>query len=225
MNDRSSNILELGRVAEDSARPTVNPYRTLALRLMHDLPPDTERTVLLTEPSSSGLAGTVALWVAKALAAEANRPVLAVDAAGSFSGASAMAGCGQATGFTDFVASDREWESSVLDTDSDLVSLLPAGQNGLSNVGFPEAKVARFLADSASRYGFVVLAGGPVLEDSLPIRLASLVECVLLVAREDSTLRRDLESAQEALSLSKARRAGVVLVKGGPAPKRIWSRR
>jgi MinD-like ATPase involved in chromosome partitioning or flagellar assembly len=204
----------------------VNPYRTLALRLIHDLPPETERTVLLTEPSGNGLAGTVALWVAKALATEANRPVLAVDAAAAFSEVSASAGCGEVAGFSDFVAlPDQTWESSVLETDSELVSMLPAGQSSAGSLAFPEAKVARFLTEAATRYGFVVLAGGPVLEDSLPIRLASLVECVLLVAREDSTLRRELESAQEAISLSKARRAGVVLVKGGPAPKRIWSRR
>src|SRR5689334_10477993 len=103
MIDRGSSLLELGKTGTETPARPVAAYRTLALRLIHDLPPESERSVLLTEPTPTGLAGLNALWVARALAAESNQPVLAVDAAASIRVASELAGCEHAPGFTDFV--------------------------------------------------------------------------------------------------------------------------
>jgi Mrp family chromosome partitioning ATPase len=200
-------------------------YRQLALRLLHDLPAGSERTALLLGVTGDEPSAESALWAARALAAEIDSTVLIVDASPSFPAASRLAGCERAPGFAGLLASPQtDWQGLVLATNSKRVFLLPSGSGEPSSGAFPEDAVRAFLAEASARHGFVILSGGPVLHDPLAIRLAPLVGCVLLFATEHATSRKDLETAQEAIRLSNARRAGIVLATGGPA-RRGWRRR
>ena len=71
------------------------------------------------------------------------------------------------------------------------------------------------------RYDFVLLSGGSVLDDSMALALAPHVGGVLLLVVENKTTVEGLDAAQDALSLCKARKVGLVLttrVKGGRWP-------
>lgn len=192
-------------------------FRRLALQLHYDLQGAGPRAVLLGEPGVSAGKGDVAVHLACALASELSKPILLIDASPSRPVTSEWLGIAPAPGFTDLLSpgggsardGGKRLEEGVYPTSQGNLFVLPAGQPLPLT---PEPADLRAFLDCATKaYDFVVLAGGSVLNDSLTRALAPHAGCVLLTAVENETLTEQLDAAQSALALSKARKVGVVL--------------
>jgi hypothetical protein len=113
------------------------------------------------------------------------------------------------------------WRADVLGTSVDGVSFLPAGTSRRS----PRlAEIRAFLHDAERAYAMVILAGGAVLSDAAGLGMAPDAGCVLLAVVEHRTRVSDLTEAQQALTLARANRVGLLmtqrtrrrLLPGGP---------
>jgi hypothetical protein len=113
-------------------------------------------------------------------------------------------------GWTDLLQNPvQKLESVVLPTNSENLWFLPAG-SGATASPTPDEVQARLKA-AQEQYDFVLVVGGPVLEDASGLELLPYVGCVLLLVRENETRTNDLRDAQEALALCKASNVRIVL--------------
>jgi shikimate kinase len=67
------------------------------------------------------------------------------------------------------------------------------------------------LAEAQRQFDFVLLSGGSVLEDPAGLALLPNAGSVLLLVLENETRVEDLEAAERALALCKARNVRIVL--------------
>lgn len=200
-------------LASDGSRsePDPAPYRRLALQLHHGLPrAEAPRSVLLVTPSRSGLTSHGAALLATSAAEELGGPVLLVDASPSEAALTRLLGTEGAPGLTDLLAdSAPPVDELLLPTSHEKVTFLPAGSIPLGALA--DGGIDALLEALQSRSDIVFFCGGAVLGESMALRLASHVGCVLLLAVENETTVEDLDAARDALAYAKARRVGLVL--------------
>jgi hypothetical protein len=194
-------------------RPVVSqaPFRRLALQLHYDLAsPDQPRSVLLTSPADADAAAPSSILISMCLAQEIRKPVLLVDATSSPSAADRLMKTAGGPGFSDLLMNPalRVADLAVASIHTNL-SFLPAGSSPIAAVDPPS--LSRVLSQAAADYDFVLFAGGSVLNDSMTRALAPHVGCVLLLGIENRTMVDELDAAQSALVLGKARRIALVL--------------
>jgi Mrp family chromosome partitioning ATPase len=191
------------------------PYRRLALQLHNDLPRGKRslRSVLLVTPISSNLGAHGSAALACCLGEELRRPILLVDVSSKHPETSRIMDCAANHGFADMLRDPMlPLEQFVMPTTRENVWFLPAGtQDREHRSPSPEEVSALLLKTAESRYDFVLLSGGGVLNDSAALTLARYVGCVLLLVTENETRVDDLEAAQTALASCKARKLGLVL--------------
>jgi len=199
-------------------------YRRLALQLHYDLPrPQSDRSVLLVTPTASALCAHGAATLACCLAEEVSRPVLLMDASPGRPDVTRMLDCAARPGFVDFLADpELKLDDLIVPTTHDSVFFLPAGTGpGPSSQPVSRDGVGALLEAVGSRYDFVLLSGGSVLDNSMALALAPHVGCVLLLVIEQKTTVEDLDAAQDSLCFCKARKVGLVLttpIRGGRWP-------
>lgn len=189
-------------------------YQRLAWQLHHDLPRDNaaSRMVLLTTANPASQVAVCGLSLAQSLAQELQQPVLCVDAHGRAGEASQALGCLAARGLSDMMLDESLLASDLaLATSEALLSFLPAGVAGLAGGRRSPEQLARAVAALTTGYDFVVLIGGPVLDDTSTLAMAPLVGSVLMVAFENETLLTDLDQAQRALRACGAPAIGLVI--------------
>lgn len=210
------------RGRKDSSGLDLTAYRRLALQLQHDLSQGaTDRSVLLVTPADSGIEAHGIAALASCVGEEVCGPVLLVDACPSEPKTSRLFGCADCRGLADLqINPELPLGDLVLTTTNPNVSFLPAGhalRNGNGSLGHQAqaADMGAFLRKVESRYSFVLLSGGPVLHNPLLVTLTQHVARVLLLVTENETRLEDLDAAQDALALYRARRVALVLVKAG----------
>ncbi len=189
------------------------PYRRLAIQLHYDLiRPDNPRSVLLVTPTASRACGYSSADLASCLAEELRRPVLLIDLCHKDREASRILNCTDNRGLTDMLCDPAlPLDEVVLPTTCENVSFLPAGTSAAGSPPATADSINALLKEAQSRYEFVVLSGGSVLDNAAALSLAPHVGCVLLLAVENETKVEDLDTAQNALSMCKARKLGLVL--------------
>ena len=194
-------------------------FRRLAMQLHYDLPrDDSPRSALLVTPGSSELTAAAGASLAQCLAEELRQPILLVDACRKASDLTQLAGATGMPGLSDYLADPHlAIDRLVLGTKQDNVWLLPAGSHipPQRTNGAPRttdiAGIRVLLNDTAQKYDFVVVSGGSVLLDSLPLTIAPHVGCVLLMAIENQTRLDDLDLAQQSLAFCRPRKIGLLL--------------
>jgi Mrp family chromosome partitioning ATPase len=188
------------------------PYRQIALQLIHDLAGQDEgRSVLLVSPDDSAQAGAASMELACQLAEDLNGRVLLIDASSRRREVSAMLDCRDAGGFADLLLNPRLLDSLALPTTDANVWFLPPGRQLGAPGSLTAGTIRGSLSEAESRFRFIVISGGSVLNHFTPLALAPCVGCVLLMAAPNDTRVRDLEAAREALALSRARKVGILL--------------
>jgi hypothetical protein len=189
----------------------LEPYRRLALQLHYRLTPPAPRSILLVSPDPSSLSAQGSALLARSAAEALHQRVLLIDAspgAGDVSGL--LEGAGR-RGFGDLLRDPRlDLDDLVVPTSHQNVLFLPVGEYGAGADALGD-NVGGLLAAAQRGNELVVLAGGSVLQSPLPLSLAPHVGCVLLLAVENETRIEDLDAAQQALSLARAREIGLVL--------------
>jgi len=187
------------------------PFRRLALQLHYDLADHEQpRSVLLASPVDLNVCAQSAVMLSCCLAEETRKPVLLIDANPSSYAASQLMNSTSPTGFSELLANPTTGlERATFPTSRENLSFLPAGSP--SPTAVEAVTIQNVLGQASQKYGFVVLAGGGVLNDSLTRAIAPHVGCVLLVGVENETLIDDLDAAQNALIFGKARRIALVL--------------
>jgi hypothetical protein len=197
-------------------RPDITgPFRRLALQLHYDLAePEQPRSVLLASPVDLHVCAQSAIMLSCCLAEETRKPVLLIDANPGSYATSQLMNSTHPTGFSEALANPGSGlEQDACRTTYENLSFLAAGS---SPALVTEASSIRAVLDQATqKYGFVVLAGGSVLNDSLTRAIAPHVGCVLLLGVENETHIDDLDAAQNALIFGKARRIALVLSSSG----------
>jgi MinD-like ATPase involved in chromosome partitioning or flagellar assembly len=187
-------------------------YRRIALQLHRDLLLPVDRSALLTSPTESPLCARGSVTLASCLAEELQQRILLIDASPRTREASRMLGCEESPGFLDFLSEPSlPLESLALATSHPNLWFLAAGSRGRN--GLPTAHPAiEMLQKSAGRqYDFILLAAGPVLTDSMALALAPYVGVTLMLVIENESTVEELDSAQAALNMCKARKIGLVL--------------
>jgi len=142
------------------------------------------------------------------MAEELLRPVLLVDAADDCE-VSRILGSLASQGLSDFPM--RPLQELVLPTSQQNVWFLSRGAVQGSSFSASPENAHDLLVRSARQWDFVVVAGGPVLKNSLPLAMAPYVGHVLLLVTENRTYIDDIDAAQTALELCKARNVSLVL--------------
>lgn len=195
------------------------PFRRLALQLHYDLAGlDQPRSVLVASPIDLHVCAQSAVMLSCCLAEETRKPVLLIDANPGFYATSKLMNSTSSAGFSEALANPASGlEQAVCPTTHENLFFLAAG----SSAGFvaDASAIQNLLAQASQKYGFVVLAGGSVLNDSLTRAIAPHVGCVLLLGVENQTLVDDLDAAQNALIFGKARRIALVLSSSGGASR------
>lgn len=205
----------------DSTDRGAAPYRRLALQLHHDLTPQgTSRSILVATPNRSQLPAHASISMAYCLAEELHLTALLIDACATEPELSRALGCVDARGFSDLLENPEQMlEQFVLPTTHPRVWFLPAGtRRGTATAQSPES-VRKVIASAESRYGFIVLSGGSVLNDTAALAITPHVGCVLLLPVENETLVGDLDAAQKTLRICKARKIGIMMVEPARAQR------
>jgi len=203
----------LGRLGSRRSRRDLAAYQRLALQLHHDLDADGRRVVLVVSPTDRPVAARSAAMLAASAAEQLGEPVLLVDACPENPELSDMLGAKNSRGFGDLVAGEDsagpEYASLLSPTTAANVMFLAAGISGHT----PRLADARaFLRDADKRFAMVIVSGGAALHDPGALALAPDVGCALIAVVEHRTKTADLNEAQQAISLARAPRIGLMLV-------------
>ena len=189
-------------------------YRRLAMQLHYDLPrPESLRSVLLVTPTAMDLCARGIAALACCVAEELGRPTLLADVSCKHPEVSRLLGCQRCPGLVDLAGDPKRALSDfVIATNRQDLFFLPAG-TGSEPLGQPDLQdnVAALLSAAGKQYDFLLLSGGPVLEDSMSLALAPHVGCVLLLVVESKTTVDDLEAAQDAIASCGAPKTGLIL--------------
>jgi Mrp family chromosome partitioning ATPase len=192
------------------------PFNHLAFQLHHDMPrADGPRTVLLTTANTAPEAAQAGFALAHSLASELQGSVLCVDVDMMLGEASRVLGCGAARGFSDLMADPAlRVRDLALPTSNPLVTFLPAGVTSAASQPRTLERVERAVKSLAEGYDFVLMIGGSVLDDTMALSIAPHVGSVVLFALENCTMLADLDRAQRALRICKARHIALVFGAG-----------
>jgi Mrp family chromosome partitioning ATPase len=216
---------------EDAGGFSAAPYRRLALQLMHELAsPGEPHSLLLAAPDRSALPAHAAVSLAFCIAEETGQRVALVDLCPAAPALSRALGCDDAPGVAELLvglpmgADDPTLlpELPMLATSHERVSVLPAGVAATSgNGGRTPAHMAQLLKRLHAGFDVVVLSAGSVLHDTAALAAAPHAGLVLMLPTEHVTPVADLDAAQKALKLCKARKIGIVMIsptreQGGP---------
>lgn len=225
----SANVSDNDRLAQwwhpDDATTALEasaaPYRRLALQLQHEFSAEGQGScLLLATPNRSALAAHASPCLAYAVAEELGQRVLLVDASGADGELSRALGCSLRPGWSDLMADEsRAIEPLVLPTSHPSVSFLPAGTAPEAVSGRHQGAIPRLLERARAGHAFLILSGGSVLHETAALAAAPHVASVLLMPVENETLVADLDAAQKALRLCKARHIGVVMISGAAAAR------
>lgn len=198
---------------ESPPKPDQEPWRRLALRLHYELPrPERVRSAMLATVGGGDLAARACLELAAGLAHELGKPILVVDAAPRERSLSALLNCERRMGLTDALFDpELPLGEIVLPTTHPNVAFVAAGDHGDPVEHAVAERVGPLLDVFQRDHEIVLLCGGTVPGNALAMALAPLVGCVLLLATEDETMIEELDAAQEALRIRKARDIGLVL--------------
>ena len=196
---------------------TAAPYRRLALQLQHEFSADgLGCCLMLCTPNRATLASLAGPCLAYALAEELGQRVMLIDASGADGHLSRTMGCDFQLGWSDLLADEaRAIEPMVLPTSHPGVSFLPAGTVPDAVSGRHQGAIPRLLERARAQHPFLILSGGSVLHETAALAAAPHVATVMLMPVENETLVADLDAAQKALRLCKARHIGIVMIAGG----------
>jgi len=193
--------------------PDLTSYRRIALQLHYDLPrPDSARSVLVVTPAASTFSGYGSAALATCLAQELCKPVLLVDAFPGSPLVAPLLDCPSSPGLGDMIFDPNlTMDRLTLPTSHRFLRFLPAGNAAGVSSQAPEHAASTLLKSAGSQYDFVVLSGGSVLNNHFGMAIVPQVGCVLLLVIENETTIEDLDAAQNALTLGRARKVGLVL--------------
>ena len=102
-------------------------------------------------------------------------------------------------------------EDIVLPTTHPNISFVAAGDHVDLVEHIAAERATALFDDFAHSHDLVLLSGGRVPQNSLALALAPLVGCVLIIATEEVTKVEELDLAEEALRIRKAREIGLVV--------------
>lgn len=195
----------------------LSAYRRLALQLHLGLNrgDNAARSALVVTANESRLGATGSLTLASCMAEELQRPALLIDATADGE-VGKILHSPETQGLTDFLKDPmRPVQELVLPTSQQNVWFLSRGTaKGSSFPASPE-NARDLLVRAAKQWDFVVVAGGPVLQNSLPLAMAPHVGRVLLLVMENRTYKEDIARAQSALELCKAQNVSLVMTQLG----------
>jgi Mrp family chromosome partitioning ATPase len=192
-------------------------YRHLALQLNHGQRRGNDtRSVLLISPEGGESFAESSRLLASNFAHVRRAPVLLVDLESRVESNDATEPSRNRLGLMQLLHQEDPSLDGVVERTSDPdVHFLPVGQaltRGDARIDEGRA-MRRFLATAKTQYDFVIIHGGSLLHDSLPLALAPHAGRVLLCSRENRTRLADLDAARKSLELSRVKDIGYVMIR------------
>jgi len=203
----------LKRYGDSDAELDLAPYRRLAVQLHYGLPRagEVSRSVLVVTPNESRYWAEGCVTLASSMAEELHRPVLLVDADDSGE-VGRMIESPSSSGLADFLSDPRRpLHKLALPTSQKNLSFLPAGAGRDAAFSAAPENAKELLTQSGQQWDFVLVAGGPVLKNSMTLAMAPYVGRVLLLVIEDRTHLEDIDAAHYALQQCNAQNVSLVL--------------
>lgn len=186
-------------------------YRSIRTSVLLARPGSKPRTLLV----ASALAGegktTTAINLAAAFA-QTDCSVLLVDANLREPACDVRLGLPDAFGLADVLAGRATLDDAIVEVRSGGLAVLPAGEpasNPSELLGSEDMQA--LLASAAERFDYVVIDSPAVLDATDAVVLSTLVDGVVLVARDRSTPRPALAKTRERLAWARAPLLGIVL--------------
>lgn len=194
-------------------------YRYMALRLQREFPTGAGRglCLALSAPQHDELTAEVALMLAHSLANELGSRVLVVDTRvrPHRRGLTEWLRLQGRPGFAEAMAAGAaQAAQDVVATRVERVDALPAGV-AQQPVQVTPDRLGALLDWARSQYAYVLLAVGPVQDDTRHLLTAAAADLVFMLARENHTLMRNLEDGQVLLRRSGAAAVRTVVVGAG----------
>lgn len=208
--ERDRALPNAGSVARD------RELEQLRQRILVEFDPATPTAILFAGAVPGEGASTLALLLARELAAWEQRPVLLIDAdLGGFPRSLTGAlGDGDDTGpgFSDVLADRAPLADGIRATEQSNLHFLPRGSAGLATTELmaPE-RLQRFVREAKRHYAFLVFDGSPLVLAAETARLAAAVDGAIIVVRAQRTRREVVQKATRLLQQARARSLGVVL--------------
>ena len=204
-------------VAGDPRPAVTDAYRQIRTSLLLSQPGGPPRTLLVT----SGLDGEGKTLTAANLAAafaQIARSVLLIDADLRRPACHRLFGKASTPGLAELLTGQCTLEDVLVVADGRSLTLLPAGTlppNPTELLASPEMRL--LLAEAAERFDYVVVDSAAAFGVADPLVLSTLVEGVVVVARQGKTRRRFLKKLHARLARARAPLVGVVLNGGDDA--------
>lgn len=194
--------------------PASRSYRYLAHLIERAYPRGEGGTALaVCCTDGDALAGDMVLMQAYCLQSEIGASVLMIDARARDvgGGISDRLGLESQPGYADMLLrGGADLDALVRRSGVDQVDVLPQG-SGNGSVVVHRAHLSALIAHAKTRYDYVLLQLGSVIADTRNLVTATHADAVLLIAREDQTLMRELAATQELLEANGVEDVRVVL--------------
>ncbi|MCY2954574.1 MAG: polysaccharide biosynthesis tyrosine autokinase [Planctomycetota bacterium] len=206
----------------DSSRHAAETYRMLSTAIQYNPTPQQPRTILVTSPAPADGKTTVAVGLAKALAAAGERTIL-LDLNSHNPAVALIFGSKPGAGLSQVLAGTLNLNQAVHPTTFPGLDILPFG----SDAGLPPQTMAgeafrNLLAKLSKDYARVVLDAPAVLSFADARIAAAICNATLLVLRLGKSTSSDYAEAYAALTTVNGRVLGVVVNDAiqGPAGNR-----
>ncbi len=196
--------------ASDDVR-VVEPIRGISTALLASADGRPSHVRLITSPTPQSGKSSMALNLARSLAATGRR-VLFVDADNHGQGATSRLGLSGRTGVKELLEGLCSAEEIVCPMDPGVLHVLPAGQCSHTFGDLLAARRAQDILRAVfAKYDEVIVDSGPVLAGSNTVILATLVDEIILVLRAGRSKTDEARAAQEQLAGVGGRVVGVIL--------------
>lgn len=199
----------------DSDFQLLREIRSLAERILSDLPRSGRRVVALTGATAGEGVTTVALHLARTVAKDTDGKILLVDADMARLSKSLTQASGaslQAPGLVELLAGEVDLSKAVLSTDVGNLHFLPSGVDlARGKEIIVSDRMRDFIDDMGQIYKMVILDCSPILTHSESRTLASFTDGAVLVLRSGRTRREVVQKALALLQGANVRVLGVVL--------------
>lgn len=189
--------------ATDPHTPVAEEYRKLKTLLVQHTKGESRNMLLVSSSISSEGKSITALNLALTLAQESDHTVLLVDADLRKPSIHRYLGLEKRAGLTECLLGEVDFKDAVIHTGIGKLALLQAGKEARRNPGeiFSSQKTREFFAEVKRRYPdrYVIIDSPPVLPFAETRSLSTMVDGVILVAKEGMVPLRQLKETLDCL--------------------------
>jgi len=181
-------------------------YKVLRTRVQQAMKAKNINTFMITSPSPGDGKTLTAINLALTYAKAYNHTVLLVDGDLRMQNVHKMLGLDSAAGLVDFLVDDKPLNEFIIWPGIENMTLISGGRSIQNSAELLSSERMKSLVQELkARYSdrVVIFDAPPLLSGADALALAPLVDCILMVVKEDQTRMRDIRTALEMIPREK----------------------